>query len=50
MRGEHSQYLPGALEAAQWTVRTPVTGLDSTLRSVGGERAASKGKKIMTQA
>lgn len=50
VRGTHSQYLPGVLEATQWTVRSPVTGLDSTLRSVGGDRAARKGKQIMTQA
>lgn len=42
VRGEHSQYLPGVLEATQWTVRSPVSGLESTLRSVGGERAAKK--------
>lgn len=47
VRGEHSQYLPGVLEATQWTVRSPVSGLDSTLRSVGGDRAESGGKQTM---
>lgn len=30
--------------------RSPVAGLDSTRRSVGGDMAARKGKQIMTQA
>lgn len=49
VRGEHSQYLPGVLEATQWTVRS-LSGLDSTLRSVGGDRAARRGEQTMTQA
>lgn len=48
VRGELSQYLPGVLEATQWTVKSPVSVLDSTLRSVGGERAGRKAKQTMT--
>lgn len=50
VRGEHSQYLPGVLEATQWTVSSPVSGLDSTLRSVGGDRPVRRGKQTTTQA
>lgn len=48
--GEHSQYLPGVLEATQWTVRSPVFVLDSTLRSVGGDKAARTEKRTTIQA
>lgn len=50
VRREHSQYLPGVLEATQWTLRSPVSGLVSTLRSVGGDRAVRRGKQTMAQA
>lgn len=49
VHGEHSQYLPGVLEATQWTLRSPVSGMDSTLRSVGGDKAVRGGKQTMNE-
>lgn len=44
-----TQYLPGVLEATQWTVRS-VPGLELTLRSVGGDNAVREWKETVTQA
>lgn len=34
-------FIPGVLAPFHWTVRSPVPGLDSRLRSVGGDRAGN---------
>lgn len=47
--GEHSQYLPDVLEGTQCTVRSPLLGLDSTVRSVGGDKAAGTERQMMIQ-
>lgn len=37
--------VPGVLVPFHWTISSPVPGLDSRLRSVGGERAGNKKRK-----